>query len=114
VHLDTIEYFIYTTDAQLECSKIVKIYMRYAPTCFGFSQPPSGSYYMCFAKVISVNNQLKHSGYTICSVWWLHIYPVFIGVCVCGALCRVRLTYRVSLCTVHYTHTHAHTPVRTE
>jgi len=25
--------------------------MRGAPTCFGFSQPSSGSYYMCFAKV---------------------------------------------------------------
>jgi hypothetical protein len=63
VHLDTIEYFIYPSDAQLDCSKNVKIYikmyMRSAPTCFGFSQPSSGSYYMCFAKVTSVNNQLK-------------------------------------------------------
>jgi len=33
--------------------------MRDAPTCFGFPQPLSGSYYMCFAKVIIINNQLK-------------------------------------------------------
>jgi len=52
VHLDTIESFIYPTDAQLDCSKNVKIYMRSAPTRFGFSQPSSGSHYMCFAKVI--------------------------------------------------------------
>ena len=35
VHLDTIESFIYPTDAQLDCSKNVKIYMRGASTCFG-------------------------------------------------------------------------------
>jgi len=55
------EYFIYPTDAQLDCSKnvkiYIKIYMRAVPTCFGISQPSSGSYYMCFAKVISTNNQ---------------------------------------------------------
>ena len=72
VHLDTIESFIYPTDAQLDCSKsvkiYVKIYMRGVPTCFGFSQPSSGSYYMCFAKVISINNQLKYVAYGICSV----------------------------------------------
>jgi hypothetical protein len=34
--------------------------MRGAATCFGFSQPSSGSYYMCFAKVIYINNQLKY------------------------------------------------------
>jgi len=38
VHLDTIESFIYPTDAQIDCSKNVKIYMRGAATCFGFSQ----------------------------------------------------------------------------
>jgi len=47
VHLDTIESFIYPTDAQIDCSKNVKIYitiyMRGAATCFGFSQPSSGS-----------------------------------------------------------------------
>jgi len=36
-----IESFIYPTDAQLDCSKnvkiYIKIYMRGAPTCFGFS-----------------------------------------------------------------------------
>jgi len=32
----------------------LKIYMRGAATCFGFSQPSSGSYSMCFAKVISI------------------------------------------------------------
>ena len=40
MHLDTIEYFIYPTDAQLDCSKnvkiYIKIYMRGAATCFGF------------------------------------------------------------------------------
>jgi len=55
VHLDTIESFIYPTDAQLDCSKnvklYIKIYMRGAPT-FGFSQPSLGSYCMCFVKVI--------------------------------------------------------------
>jgi len=30
--------------------------MKGAPTCFGFSQPSSGSYFMCFAKVVSINN----------------------------------------------------------
>ena len=43
VHLDTIECFIYPTDAQLYYSKnvkiYIKIYMRGAATCFGFSQP---------------------------------------------------------------------------
>jgi hypothetical protein len=42
----------YLTDAQLDCFKNVKIYMRGTPTYeyFVFSQPLSGSYYMCFAK----------------------------------------------------------------
>ena len=30
-------------DAQVDCSKNVKIYMRGAATCFCFSQPSSGS-----------------------------------------------------------------------
>ena len=64
----TLEYFIYPTDAKLDCSKNVKIYMRGAATCFGFSQPSSGRYYMCFAKVISINNQLKYVVYRISSV----------------------------------------------
>jgi hypothetical protein len=59
-----LESFIYPTDAQLYFSKnvkiYIKIYMRSAPTCFGFSQPSSGSYCMCFATVISINNQLKY------------------------------------------------------
>jgi hypothetical protein len=38
----TEESFIYPTDAQLDCSKNVKIYMEGAPTCFGFSQSLSG------------------------------------------------------------------------
>jgi hypothetical protein len=58
------EYFIYPTDAQLDHSKnvkiYIKIYMRGAATCFGFSQPPSGSYCMCIAKVTGFNNQLKY------------------------------------------------------
>jgi len=61
------ESFIYPTDAQLECSKNVKIYtkiyMRGASTCFDFSQPSSESYYMCFAKVMSINNPLKYDVY---------------------------------------------------
>jgi hypothetical protein len=72
VHLATIESFIYPTDAQLDCSKNVKIYiaiyMRGAATCFGFSQPPSVSYCMCFVKVISIDNQLKYVVYKISSV----------------------------------------------
>jgi len=72
VHPDNIESFIYPTDVQLDCSKnvkiYVKIYMRGAPACFGFSQPPSGSYYTCFAKVIIINNQLKYVIYRISSV----------------------------------------------
>jgi len=72
VHLDTIESFIYPTDEQLDCSKdvkiYIKIYMRGAATCFGFPQPSSGSYYMCFAKVISINNQLKYVVYRNSSV----------------------------------------------
>jgi len=42
--------------------------MRGAPTYFGFSQPSSGSYYMCFAEVININNQLKYVVYRIISV----------------------------------------------
>jgi hypothetical protein len=42
-----IDSFIYPTDAQLDFSKnvniYIKIYMKVAPTYFGFSQPPSGS-----------------------------------------------------------------------
>jgi len=69
---ERIEFFIYPTDAQLDCSKnvkiYIKIYLRGAPTCFDFSQPSSGSYYMCFAKVVSINNQLKYVVYRISSV----------------------------------------------
>jgi hypothetical protein len=106
MHLETVESFIYPTDAQLNCSKNVKIYMRGAPTCFGFSQPSSGSYYMCFAKVISINYQLKYvvlqnlfglvAAY-LSSPYW----------CVCSVLCRVRQSY-----SAHYT-IHTHTPIRT-
>jgi len=64
MHLDTIESFIYPPDAQLDCSKnvkiCIKIYVRGAATCFSFPQTSSGSYYMCFAKVISIDNQLKY------------------------------------------------------
>ena len=72
VNLDTIESFIYPTDAQIDCSKNVKIYITIynigAATCFGFPHPSSGSYCMCFAKVISINNQLKYVVYRISSV----------------------------------------------
>ena len=72
MHLDNIEFFIYPTDAQIDCSKnvkfFVKIYMRVAATCFGFLWPSSGSYYMCLAKVIIINNQLKYVVYGISSV----------------------------------------------
>ena len=37
--------------------------MRGAATRFGFSHPSSGSYYICFAKVTSINNQLKYVVY---------------------------------------------------
>jgi len=42
--------------------------MRGASTCFSFLQPPSGSYCMCFEKLISVKNQLKYIIYRIGSV----------------------------------------------
>jgi len=42
--------------------------MRGAPASFGFPQPSSESYYMCFAKVIIINNQLKYVVYGISSV----------------------------------------------
>jgi len=42
---------------------------------------------MCFAKVISINNQLKYVLYIICSVQWLLIYPIFIGVCLFSSQC---------------------------
>jgi hypothetical protein len=71
----TIESSIYPNDAQIYCSKNIKIYIKInligAPTCFGFSRPSSsGSYYvyMFFAKVISTNNQLKCVVYRIFSV----------------------------------------------
>ena len=66
MHLHTIEYFIYPTDAQLDCSKNVKIYMRGAPTCFSFSHPSSGNYYMCFAKVH--HHRLYSPGWALASV----------------------------------------------
>jgi len=63
------ESFIYPTDAQLDFTKNVKIYIKIymigAATCFGFSQPSSGSYCMCFAIVIIINNQLKYVIYRI-------------------------------------------------
>jgi len=65
---DAMESFIYPTDVQLDCSKNVKIYIRGAATCFGFPQPSPGSYYMCFAKIIIINNQLKYVLYRISSV----------------------------------------------
>jgi hypothetical protein len=69
VNLDTVESFIYPTDARLYCSKNVKIYFKFymkgAPTCFGFLQPSSESYYMCLAKVIIINNELKYVVYRI-------------------------------------------------
>jgi len=63
-----IESFIHPTDAQLNCSKSVKIYMRGVLACFGLSQPSSGSYCMRFAKVISINTQLKYIVHRISSV----------------------------------------------
>jgi hypothetical protein len=65
-------YFIYPTDAQLYCSKNVKIYIKLpikgAATCIGFPQPSSWNYCMCFAKVISIKNHLKYVVYRIISV----------------------------------------------
>ena len=40
--------------------------MRGAATCFGFPQPSSGSYYMCFAKVMITNNTATAAA-TYCS-----------------------------------------------
>ena len=63
--------FIYPTDAQPDCSKNVKIYIKIymigAATCFGFPQPSSGSYYMCFAKVISIKPYPANVEYRVSS-----------------------------------------------
>ena len=73
------ESFIYPTDAQLDCSKnvkiYIKIYIRGAATCFGFPQPSSGSYCMCFAKVIIINNTRQQ----ILDDWMLRLteYTIF-------------------------------------
>ena len=101
----------------------IKIYMRGVPTCFGFSQPSSGSYYMCFAQVMISSNQLKYVVYRNSSVQWLHIYPVLIGVCVvqphsaqCTARARTHththttLTHTTHTPHTHTPHTHTHTP----
>jgi len=96
VHLDNIESLIYSTDAQVDCSKnskiYITIYMRVAATCFGFSQPSSGSYYMCFGKVISINNQLKYVVYRISwSSGCIFIQSLLVRararVCVCVCVC---------------------------
>jgi hypothetical protein len=60
--------FIQLMHKQTALKIYIKIYMRGAPPCFGFSQPSSGSYCMCFAKVTSINNQLKYALYRIFSV----------------------------------------------
>jgi hypothetical protein len=81
----SLESFIYPTDVQLGCSKNVKIYMRGAATCSSFSQPSSGSYCMCFAKVININNQLKYIVYSAqCTIhththtnkYWINMQPL--------------------------------------
>ena len=59
---------MHKTESSKNVKIYIKIYMRGAATCFGFSQPSSGSYCMCFAKVISINNQLKYVVYKISSV----------------------------------------------
>jgi len=70
VHFGTIESFIYPTGAQLDCSKkMLKFALKFAwevhrhVACS--SQPSSGSYCMCFGKVIIINNQLKYVVYRI-------------------------------------------------
>jgi len=74
----SLESFIYPTDVQLDCSKnvkiYIKIYMRGAPTWFGFSQPSSGSYCMWFAKVINIKNQLKYIVYSAQCTIHTHIH----------------------------------------
>jgi len=41
MHLDAIKFFIYPTDARLDCSKRMSkftlIYIKNAPTCFGLT-----------------------------------------------------------------------------
>ena len=79
--ISTIESFIYPTDAQIGCSKnvkiYIKIYMRGAATCFGFSQPSSGSYCMCFARVISINllNPTGHVMHHQFNIQQLYVLP---------------------------------------
>jgi len=62
VHIDIIESFIYPTDAQPDCFKIfkiyIKIYMRDDPTCFGFSQPSSGSTYISSLMMVVKNRNM--------------------------------------------------------
>jgi hypothetical protein len=46
--------FIYPTNSQLNCFKILKftlIYTINAPTCFGLTKQSSGAYSICFAKL---------------------------------------------------------------
>jgi hypothetical protein len=43
VHHGTVKSFIYPTDAQLDGSKNVKIYIRGVPTYFGFSNHHQGA-----------------------------------------------------------------------
>ena len=103
MYSDAIESFIYPTDAQLDCSKnvkiYIKIYMRGAATCFGFLQPSSGSYYVCLAKVIIINNQLKYVFTESVRSSGCIIYSVLIGVCVC--VYHVCVCVCVCVCVVH-------------
>ena len=76
--------------------KNVKIYIKNAPTCFGL-KPSSGSYHSCFAKVVTLNNQLKYvvvESLRSCGCIFIQSYLVWVCVVHCAH------------CTVHYTHTH--------
>jgi hypothetical protein len=60
VHLDTIKFYFYPTDAQLNIPRkkhtkiYIKINIKSAPTCFGLNNHQQGAWRFCFAKVIII------------------------------------------------------------
>ena len=81
MHLDTVLSVIYPIDTQLDCSKnvkiYIKIYMRGAATCFGFSHPSSRSYCMCFAEDICIISLTPHSAlHTHTNKDGIHMQPL--------------------------------------
>jgi hypothetical protein len=46
--------FYFPTNAQESCFKIIKIYIKTAPTCFGLITINQEAFYLCLAKVTVV------------------------------------------------------------